>query len=167
MSRLVGGAETLNGLAPHPHVVVKNQEEYLSCEGPLLGVCGPSSTLGSSALDFSDRKRSPTTFGCKNQLIIVSEWDRRWLNFQALSLKGSCTNLLISGFTYSEIQNWDSISNGIIQVRTKLSDLGRELERELLPDKSASRSHCFFLELSALSLCRCKLEPYLSLHQPC
>lgn len=56
---MVRGAETLNGLAPHPHVVVKNQEGYLNCEGPLLGVRGPSPTLGSSDLDFSDRKRSP------------------------------------------------------------------------------------------------------------
>lgn len=34
MLRLVGGVEMWNGLVPHPRMAVKNQEGYLSWEGP-------------------------------------------------------------------------------------------------------------------------------------
>ena len=48
---------------PHPCVLVKNKERYLSCRG---GVRGPSPTQGSTGQGSSAREEVPITSGLKS-----------------------------------------------------------------------------------------------------
>lgn len=70
-----------NGLVPHLHVNIKNQEGYLSCGGPSLK--SKWSSL-SPAQGFSAGERSPHNFWMWKPAGIMAEWDRGQLHCQVL-----------------------------------------------------------------------------------
>lgn len=64
MSRLVRGAETRNGLAPHQCVVVENQEEYLSHGGPPRGMRDPAPHQAPQPGEQVPGRKSPYNILC-------------------------------------------------------------------------------------------------------
>ena len=85
--RLVGGAETKNGLVPHSHVVDKHQEGYAAARGP-------SSTQGPPAKVSSVQKIGPHNFWLQIPVGIELVEDRNCWSLGQFLLNGPCTDSL-------------------------------------------------------------------------
>ena len=145
-SRLVGGAQTQNGLVTHPGMVGKNLGG-ISWE---QGVPAPHQAP-QPRVPVPERE-VPTTSDCKNQWGL-SQW-KKLPEPQAFPLKRTHTGTHLLRLTPSELQHWGSSLKGTsgVQGETEVSGI------------RVSRGYYSFSKPCPHRAS--KLVPYLTLHQP-
>lgn len=167
MSRLAGEAEMRNGLAPQPRVLKKNHNRSHSCRGTPWGVRYPNPTPASPDQGSSAGRRTLHNFGCKSQWRLwLSETEGCW-STQVFLLKGSCMDLLTKELTCSELQCWDSNTKGALDIwgGAELSGFKERARRAPFP-KMEVLTIVSLLSPLPFPACRCRQQPYQSLHQP-
>ena len=156
----MGEVEVQNGLFPHPHVVVKNQEGYLGTRGPSWEQGVPASHQDPQPWVPVPETEVPIISGCENQ-------QRLWVSekYGFSSPRHSCLLKGLHGLTHWQTHSLWAPAVGQ-QFKRYQGHTGRNWsiwlqgkiwKRKLSPRQKCWQGHCSFAEPSP---CKHRLAPY-------